>query len=183
MTKGLFEIALGPSWQRLPAITRHIHQARPVTVLEGVADVEGAKTAAARVLARMFSLPEAAAQVPVRTVITSDGVSERYERHYPTRRLVSVMTEADPDRGTIVEVMGPLRFTLQLKGSEQGIDLMPLSVSWRGVRLPLWLLPRIAATERASADGLHLFDVRVTLPPLGLLVHYRGWLKPVSAAA
>lgn len=183
MTGGsLFEIALGQDWARLPAITRHIHQARPVTVLEGRADVEGAATPAGRLLARIFSLPEQASDVAVRTVITSDGVSERYARQYPTRTLLSVMATPDPAAGTIVEVIGPLRFTLKLRGSEQGIDLTPLSVSWRGLPLPLWLLPRIVATERASADGRHLFDVRVTLPPVGLLVHYWGWLRPVLAA-
>lgn len=181
MTKGLFEIALGADWERLPAVTRHIHEARPVTVLEGRAEVEGARTRTGRFLARLFSLPEQAGDVAVRTVISSDGVTERYERHYPTRTMVSVMAAADAARGTITEVMGPLRFTLRVSGSEQGIDLAPLSVSWRSVPLPLWLLPRIVATERASADGRHLFDVRVSLPPFGLLVHYRGWLRPVPA--
>jgi hypothetical protein len=181
--KGLFEIALGADWARLPAVTRHIHAARPVTVLEGVADVSGAEHAVGRLLARVFSLPEQASRVPVRTEIRSDGATERYERHYPGRIMVSVMAEADPLRGTIVEHMGPLRFALKLKGSEQGIDLVPLSVAWRRIPLPLALLPRIVATERADGDGRHLFDVHVSLPPFGRLVHYRGWLKPVPPTA
>ena len=77
--------------------------------------------------------------------------------------------------------MGPFHFRLRLVGSPDGIDLVPEAVSFRGLTLPLWILPAITATERASADGKHLFDVRVSLPPFGRLVHYRGWLKPVAA--
>jgi hypothetical protein len=90
------------------------------------------------------------------------------------------MTNADGTRGTIEEHMGPFRFRLRLKGSAAGIDLIPEGVSWHGLPLPLWFLPAIDATERASADGRHLFDVRIALQPFGRLVHYRGWLRAVA---
>lgn len=175
----VFERVLGPAaWAALPDITRQIHRAIPSVILEGQADIDGAEMALGRVIARVFGFPEAGQGVPVRVAIESDGVAERWARHYPTRTMRSVMTAADPSRSTVEEWMGPFRFRLRLSGSAQGIDLVPEGVSFHGLPLPFWLLPKIVATERASADGRHLFDVAVSLWPVGRLVHYRGWLKP-----
>ena len=180
-TLQLFERALGAAWPMLPEITRRIHMADPAIILDGEAHVEGGENTAGRAIARLFGFPEAASNVPVKVVIESDGVTEQWARHYPTRTMRSVMTAADPARSTVEEWMGPFRFRLRLVGSPEGIDLVPEAVTFRGLPLPLWVLPTIVATERASAEGRHLFDVRVSLWPFGRLVHYRGWLKPVAA--
>ena len=179
-TLQLFERALGTAWQSLPEITRRIHLADPSVILAGEAQVEGAENAAGRFIARIFGFPEAARNVPVRVVIEGDGEAEQWARHYPTRTMRSVMTAPDPARSTVEEHMGPFHFRLKLLGSPEGIDLVPEAVSFRGLPLPLWVLPAITATERASADGRHLFNVHVSLAPFGRLVHYRGWLKPVA---
>ena len=180
-TPQLFERALGAAWPLLPEITRRIHMADPSIILDGEAHVEGADNAAGRFIARLFGFPEAASNVPVKVVIEGDGETEQWARHYPTRTMRSVMTAADPARSTVEEWMGPFRFRLRLMGSPEGIDLVPEAVTFRGLPLPLWVLPTIVATERASAEGRHLFDVLVSLWPFGRLVHYRGWLKPVTA--
>lgn len=173
-----FQTALGKAWDRLPAITRLIHTTDPSVILDGEAEVEGAESRAGWLIARAFGFPEAAAQAPVRVVIENDGTGERWARHYPTRTMRSYMTNADAAQGTIDEHMGPFRFRLKLAGGAEGINLIPAGVSWRGLPLPLWLLPAITATERASGDGRHLYDVRVALKPFGRLVHYKGWLRP-----
>jgi hypothetical protein len=174
----VFERALGRSWAALPEITRRVHTPDPSIVLEGEATVQGAETAAGRLFAKAFGFPEQAEKVPVRVVIENDGAGERWARHYPTRTMRSTMTAADASVGTIEERIGPLRFRLRLDGSERGIDLVPVGVAFHGLPLPHWLLPKIAATETASEDGRHLFDVHVSLRPFGRLVHYRGWLRP-----
>jgi hypothetical protein len=46
-----------------------------------------------------------------------------------------------------------------------------------GVPLLRALLPRSDAFEHVEADVFR-FDVRLGLPLVGLLAHYRGWLKP-----
>jgi hypothetical protein len=40
------------------------------------------------------------------------------------------------------------------------------------------LAPRSDASEFTGPDGRFHFDVRISLPIGGLLVHYRGWLEP-----
>jgi Domain of unknown function (DUF4166) len=43
--------------------------------------------------------------------------------------------------------------------------------------LPRFLMPEINATERVDDQGRHQFNVRIAKWPLGLLVHYKGWLR------
>ena len=101
-----------------------------------------------------------------------DG-TESWSRVYPDRVMRSVMARSDPTAGTVEEHFGNIRFRLLLDANEDGLTLTPTAAWWRAVRLPLWLMPRITASERAK-DDLHLFDVAITLPLVGRLVHYRG---------
>ena len=48
-----------------------------------------------------------------------------------------------------------------------------------GLSLPKWLLPAGRAIE-AEQEGRFLFDVEIVLPLIGLIVAYRGTLRPVS---
>jgi hypothetical protein len=92
----------------------------------------------------------------------------------------SVMTAADPAAHTLEEHFGSFRFRLRLQADSRGIDMIPETAFWRSIRLPHAFLPAVTARERASADGRHLFDVEIAMKPFGRLVHYRGWLRPVS---
>jgi hypothetical protein len=51
-----------------------------------------------------------------------------------------------------------------------------------GIRLPRALLPRSDACESVE-NGMFRFDVRLSPPLIGLLAHYRGWLKPDEPGA
>ena len=172
----VFEQALGTRFAQLPIVTRTIHRPDPVSIFEGIADVDGAQNWAGRLLVRLFGFPGHARGGGVRVVIEAmpDG-SERWARVYPDRTMRSVMAAPDPVGGTVEEHFGGLRFRLRLDATRDGLTLTPTAAWWRAVRLPLWLLPRIAATERAKGNR-HLFDVAVSLPLIGRLVHYRGYL-------
>lgn len=175
----LFERALGARWVLLPEVTRRIHTVDPSIVLAGEATVDGAENLFGRLLARAFGFPKTAATVPARVTIERVGETERWARRYPTRVMRSVMMAADPSRSTVEEKMGPFRFLLRLEGSALGIDMAPEVVFLWGAPLPLWILLVVVATERADADGRHLFDVHISRFLTGRLVHYCGWLRPV----
>jgi NAD(P)-dependent dehydrogenase (short-subunit alcohol dehydrogenase family) len=112
---------------------------------------------------------------------TEIAASERFRitvkgsRVYPDRVMRSVLARPDPARGTIEEQFGDLRFRLKLDADKTGLTMTATAAWWRAIRLPLWLLPGIAASERADGER-HLFDVAIALPLIGRLVHYRGWL-------
>ena len=172
----VFERALGPRFTLLPPVTRALHRPDPALLLDGAADVDGAETAAGRLLARLLGFPGQARGAPLRVTIEArpDG-TEAWSRVYPDRVMRSVMARPDPANRRLEERFGTLRFRLRLDVDGEGLTLTPTAGWWRALRLPLWLLPRIAARERTNSDR-HLFDVAIALPLIGRLVHYRGYL-------
>lgn len=172
----VFEQALAERWVLLPPVTQAIHRPDPALLLHGSADVDGSETRAGQLIARLMGFPETARGAPLRVVIeTNPDGSENWARVYPDRTMRSVMAGPDPTTGTVEERFGRLGIRLRLDANEAGLTLTPVSARWRNILLPQWLLPRIAATERADGDR-HLFDVSVAMPLVGRLVHYRGWL-------
>lgn len=177
----LFERALGCRFDALPPATRALHRPDPVLLLDGVADVDGAETAAGRLLARLFSLPGPVRGAPLRVVIEAmpDG-GESWTRVFPDRAMRSVMAAPDPERGTVEERFGNLRVRLRLDADNAGLTMTPVAARWGPLPLPRRLL-RIVARETARADA-HLYDVRIALPLIGRLVRYRGSLTPAAPA-
>lgn len=173
----VFERALGPRFALLPPVTRAIHRPDPALILDGEADVDGAANGIARLMARLMDFPGPARGAPLRVAIEArrDG-TEAWSRIYPDRVMRSVMARPDPAGGTVEEQFGNMRFRLRLDADETGLTLTPVAAWWRALPLPLWLLPRIAASERADGEK-HLFDVAIALPFVGRLVHYRGHLS------
>ncbi|TPM02524.1 DUF4166 domain-containing protein [Mesorhizobium sp. B2-3-11] len=49
-----------------------------------------------------------------------------------------------------------------------------------GLPLPMWLCPRSTSFETVEG-GKFRFHVEISHPLTGLIVRYRGWLKPVSS--
>ena len=43
-------------------------------------------------------------------------------------------------------------------------------------------MPKSETFEEVGKDGRFRFDVSISLPLIGLLVRYRGWLEPASSA-
>jgi len=87
-----------------------------------------------------------------------------------------VMAAPDPENGTVEERFGRLMVRLRLDTDGAGLTMTPVAARWGALLLPRWLLPRIAARERADGET-HLFDVRIALPLAGRLAHYRGQLR------
>lgn len=172
----LFARALGAAFDALPATNRHVHSPAPVRVLHGRAQVEGARSALGRLIARLFGLPSSMHDVPLRVVIeaTSDG-RECWSRVYPDRVMRSIMGRPDPATRTIEEHVGAFRFGLRIDPNDEGLSLVLVGGRLWRMPLPDVLLPRIAATETVDGDR-HLFDVAIGLPLLGRIVRYRGWL-------
>jgi len=179
--ESLFERTLGECFETLPPVTRGVHRPDPALLLDGAADVDGAETAAGTLLARVLGLPGPARRAKLRVVIeaNADG-SESWTRIWPDRVMRSVMAAPASGDGTVEERFGNLRVRLRLNADNAGLTMTPISVRWRALPLPVRLF-RIAARETAWEDA-HLFDVRIALPLIGRLVHYRGWLTILREA-
>jgi hypothetical protein len=77
----------------------------------------------------------------------------------------------------LVENFGPLDFHFRLDAGASGIKMHLAHWTFLGLPLPLFLAPRSVAREWEEAGRFH-FDVPISLPLIGRVVHYKGWLEP-----
>lgn len=77
--------------------------------------------------------------------------------------------------GLLREKLGLVRFGFALQEGQGAIIWRVAQVHLFGIPLPARWFGGVQAREFADGDRYH-FDVRATLPGVGLLVHYQGWL-------
>jgi hypothetical protein len=104
---------------------------------------------------------------------------ETWTRDFSGRRFRSSLSQRGP---YLVERFGPLRFAFDLSSGTNGLSMAMRRWWLWTVPLPLALAPRSVAREWEEDARFH-FDVPISLPGLGHVVHYRGWLRPITDAA
>jgi hypothetical protein len=76
----------------------------------------------------------------------------------------------------VIETLGPARLVFGLQEKDGSLVMHLRSMRFLGVPCPQWLLPRIDARERGRGQRLE-FDIQATLPVIGQVTAYRGWLQ------
>ena len=180
--EGLFERCLGAiEFAGVPEAVRAFHRTSAPVMWTGSAQIDGGRWFLPKLLARAFGLPSTGRDVPL-TVQVERGLSkdgtpvERWTRHFGGQRMTSEL--ACRRRGILTERFGPFTFCLGLETGHAGIR-MPVT-GWKLGPLPLprCLAPRSQTREFQDDAGRFRFDVRLSVPILGLLAHYRGQLEP-----
>lgn len=182
----IFENVLkSPSFEQLPASLQKFHSATGHPVWKGKAGIENGKSMLARLILRFMKLPHAGTDVPVTVAIERcigpDGErSENWTRSFDHQTFSSIMKHNK--NGDFTESFGLLSFSINLHADRKSIKL-PI-VRWHIGRLPLPLkmAPQLEAMEFEDTHGRFNFDVKIRLPLVGMLVHYKGWLKPNDRA-
>lgn len=182
----IFESCLKPtSFKQLPTSLQKFHSATGHPVWKGKANIENGKSMLARLILRFMKLPHAGTDVPVTVAIERcigrDGEqSENWTRSFDRQTFSSIMKHNK--NGDFTENFGLLSFSINLHAERKSIKL-PIS-RWHLGRLPLPLkmAPQLEAMEFEDTQGRFNFDVQIRLPIAGMLVHYKGWLKPNERA-
>ncbi|MEM8654142.1 MAG: DUF4166 domain-containing protein [Pseudomonadota bacterium] len=180
--QSIFEKALGPHGiDDLPKRLQQFHGASGPVLWSGQADITRGKSALSRLIGWIFKFPQSGQVMPVtvgidRTRSLQDEPIEVWTRTFAGKSMTSVLS-SQGDR-LILERFAPFSFGLKLEQDAKGIQ-MPLK-HWRIGRIPLpgFLAPRSETTETTDSDERFRFDVRLSVPFVGFLVHYRGWLQP-----
>lgn len=180
--QSIFEIALGPHRvNTLPKKLQQFHGASGPVLWSGQADVTRGAGALSRLVGRIFRFPQSGQAVPVtvsldRTRTLQDTPIEVWTRTFAGRSMTSVLS--GHGGGVMLERFAPFTFGLKLEQDAKGIQ-MPVA-HWRIGKIPLpgFLAPRSETREHIDGDGRFRFDVGLSAPLVGSLVHYRGWLEP-----
>lgn len=172
---GVFASALGPAMNAMPPLLQDVHAGVRMRILRGRVDVTGASNLVGRMIAWLFRFPRQQNGLAADVVLTPQNGSEVWTRRFGGTRFRSRLSR-DGRSGHLKEQFGPFVMLLHMAAHENGFDLN--AIGWRlgALPLPRFLAPRSQARAFVDDTGRYRFDVPITLPLIGALVHYRGWL-------
>ncbi len=167
----LYARAMGPRFDALPQRVREMH------ALYGDAGAEGEGMVhrgggLAWLLGRAMGFPPTGTH-PLRVAFTEEEGRERWTRDFGGHVFSSELSTAGEG---VAERFGPLRFAFDLPSDGEGLRMVLRRWTVFGIPMPRFLGPRIAAREWQE-DGRFRFEVGVSMPLLGAVVHYAGWLE------
>lgn len=177
MSASIYQQHMGTRYSELAPEIQTFHALQGSYRLKGEVDVIGAETAWGRLLSRVMRFPASSPQQAFEFHLRTENGRELWQRHFPTRTMVSSMSVR---RNFLVESFGPMQCRFLLRAESHALIMEPQGMRCFGLPLPSFLLPQITATERGANGKLH-FDVSARWPGSYLTVAYRGWLDISSA--
>lgn len=174
-----FATAMGMAYGTMAPVIQAFHDRSGYPIWEGRAKVERGHSIISRFVGRLIGLPDSMPDTQVRVSVEREpGAREIWTRQFGERQFSSLMSLTK--QGRLTERFGPTTFELSVMTQGNGFAL-PVKRAWfLGLPLPRFLLPGSEAQEFCDMEGRFNFDVRITLPLVGLLAHYQGWLKPAA---
>jgi hypothetical protein len=173
----VFQRILADSFVDLPVLLQRVHDARPSKHLRGHCAVERGTHWLVRWLAPIASLPptsdDTALSVSIDVDIGNVNIpGEIWTRDFNGHRMQSRLWKQG---AFLAERLGPVTLLFALRVEQQRIEWRVGGAKYWRVPLPASWFSGACATEQI-VDAHYSFDVRATLPVLGLLIRYRGWL-------
>lgn len=169
----LYQRVMGAAFEALPAPVREMHRLIGDGGAVGTATVRRGRNPLAWLIATIFGFPPVG-EHDLHVHFAEQGGVERWTRDFGGHRFSSELSEAG---GLVVERFGPMRFYFALPADATGLDMVLRKWTLLGLRMPLALAPKSPAREWAE-DEAFCFEVPISLPLIGLVVHYQGQLRP-----
>lgn len=175
----VYRQVMAGAYDAMPPAWRAIHELREGSLtVAGRASVARGGGLLARLAGAIIGFPKAGEDVPVSVTFARRGSEELWTRTFAGKRFSS---RQEPGRGRerhlVVERFGPLAIAMAPVVRDGRMSLVIRRFTVCGLSLPLWLGPTTAAHEEV-VDGRFRFDVEIGHPLTGMIVRYRGWLKP-----
>ncbi|MES2624450.1 MAG: DUF4166 domain-containing protein [Pseudomonadota bacterium] len=173
----LYQRLLGDAWHKLPVQIREMHTLNGSKIVSGLADIERGTGFLAQRVANLFGFPAAGKEVPLSVNFSERRGQEHWLRYFGRRKMKSIQYEGKGNsRWLLNERFGLVTFGIALVVEGNKLKLVIRRWSVLGLPLPLILAPRTRTFEYVANDCFN-FDVEVSHPLLGLIVHYKGFLK------
>ncbi|WP_188611886.1 SDR family oxidoreductase [Chelatococcus reniformis] len=178
----LYKAVLGSAFATLPPRLQELHGSAARRQWAGSATVKRGRGPLAALVAALVGFPEAASHMPVTVTFSPENGGERWVRNFGGKSFSSVQSAGQgQDAYLLVERFGRAAFALALVVEDGQLFLVPRRGTILGIPLPRFLLPTGRSCE-AERDGEFCFDVEIAMPLVGLIVAYKGSLRPVEPA-
>lgn len=176
MSSTLFQKLLGAPFFRLPTAVRTLHSIRGHGKYAGRATIARGRNPIARLCAAIAGLPPSAADVPTTVEFHADASGETWQRDFGGFPMRSRLRDCG---GLLGERMGPMQFRFALNVHDGAIWWQTVGVRLFGLLpLPASWFADVRCREREH-EGRYEFLVEASLPLIGSLIRYEGWLEPV----
>lgn len=173
----LFQRILGEAWHDLPAPIRAMHDINKSQVAEGRASVIRGKNPLSRLTCFLLRFPSAGEDIPLEVKLESLGKYEIWHRNFNGQKFNSRLTMGrGRSERLFTERFGILSFGIALVFKDERLHLVLRRWRILGIPMPMWLCVKSQSFEYVDENGRFNFDVRISHPLVGLIVHYRGWL-------
>lgn len=175
--RSVFEQLLGPAavQQLLPAV-QALHRIDGASHWQGECVVSRGRHPLARLCAWAARLPPSGQALLTTVDFQRSAQRETWTRNFGGALMRSTMW---PQHGRLREHLGLVQFDFALHAQDGQIHWNTVAVRVLGVLpLPAAWFARVQCTEAADAQGRYTFDVRASLPWIGRIVRYQGWLLP-----
>jgi hypothetical protein len=157
-----------------------LHNVTSLSRFKGRGRVERGKNPLSWLVAGILGFPRAGQDVPVEVDLAVRDRVETWTRRFDSKSFRSTQEYGSGRyEGLVVERFGPMAFGLALVVEDGNLYLLMRRWDIFGIAMPKWLAPRIIALEHAARDRFN-FSVKLSMPLIGLIVAYRGWLEPVD---
>lgn len=174
--QALFQQLLGPAFDSLPEAVRQLHSIRGRGIHSGRATISRGTNPVANLFAMIAGLPATAKDVETTVEFIADQHAETWNRNFGGARMTSRLTAHD---GQLGERLGPLQFRFAIEVREAAIHWRTIGVRLFGILpLPATWFADVHCREREH-DGRYEFLVKASMPVIGRLIRYEGWLEPV----
>ena len=174
----LYRQILGSAFEDLPSQVQSIHDSVETRRWSGTASVKQGKGFFAQGIAKIIGFPKPAPSVPVDVEMACENGGELWTRNFDGKKFSSFQFAGNNrSRYLLNERFGLITVALALVVENNCLFLIPRRWSLLGLPLPKFLLPNGRSFE-TQTDGAFCFDVEIAAPVVGLIVSYKGNLKP-----
>lgn len=174
----LYRRVLGDALDDLPPQLRALHDSDTPRRWSGRAEVRRGVGVLSRLVGWGMQLPRQSSDVAVSVTFTPQDGGELWQRDFGGALFQSFQyARPGAEPGVIQERFGWIDVSVTLQVDQDRLVLTPRAWSIFGVPLPGALLPSGESFE-TQIDGRFVFDVEISVPWIGRIAAYRGWLMP-----
>jgi hypothetical protein len=172
--------ALGDAAGRVSPIVLDLHRFKSPARYAGRASVTRGDNPLARLVATVMGMPPTMDDCPVEVRLSrTEQGAETWTRKFGSSSFSSTHSLGRGGwEGLVVERFGPVAVAMAVEEDGRRLSLTVRGLTVFGLPMPRELAPKVKALEH-DADGRFNFDVGIGLPMIGLVIHYRGWLRPM----
>lgn len=175
----IFAILMKERYHDLPQTIQEFHNT-PCILWEGEAKSGGSTNFLAKLMRKIMGFPEPMAKLPVTVNVSyTEQGRECWTRRFGNKQFSSYLS-LDKTSQMLIEQFGPVKqyFTLELSNNWLYWRLMHCTML--GIKLPKLLQPQVIANEGVTDDDTYQFVAKVSLPIIGTLVEYSGFLNKLK---